>query len=109
MSGALENIGWCRPGTEGLYNLCIMEELHTVLALGAGGSTKLTDPAEGKVLRRANPKYPQQYLERIDRICGEKAEFAAFQQSAIANLRKQTGLSPGTETTQRNKGDEYHE
>ena len=58
MSGALENIGWCKPGCEGLYNICIMEELHTILALGGGGSTKLTDPATGKIIRITNPKYP---------------------------------------------------
>ena len=81
MSGALENIGWCKPGTEGLYNICIMEELHSILALGAGGSTKLTNPATGKVVRLTNPKYPQQYMERIDQLCRDKAELVAFQRS----------------------------
>ena len=81
MSGALENIGWCKPGTEGLYNICIMEELHSILALGAGGSTKLTNPATGKVVRLTNPKYPQQYMERIDQLCQDKAELVAFQRS----------------------------
>ncbi len=80
MSGALENIGWCSPGTEGLYNICIMEELHSILALGAGGSTKLTNPATGKIVRITNPKYPQQYLERIDELCQAKAELVPFQQ-----------------------------
>lgn len=81
MSGALENIGWCRPGTEGLYNICIMEELHSILALGAGGSTKLTNPATGKIVRITNPKYPQQYLERIDELCRAKAELVPFQRT----------------------------
>ena len=81
MSGALENIGWCKPDTEGLYNICIMEELHSILALGAGGSTKLTNPATGKVVRLTNPKYPQQYMERIDQLCRDKAELVAFQRS----------------------------
>ena len=81
MSGALENIGWCKPGTEGLYNICIMEELHSILALGAGGSTKLTDPATGRVVRITNPKYPQQYIERIDQLCRDKEPLVAFQQA----------------------------
>ena len=81
MSGALENIGWCKPGTEGLYNICIMEELHSILALGAGGSTKLTNPATGKIVRITNPKYPQQYLERIEELCRAKAELIPFQRS----------------------------
>lgn len=83
MSGALENIGWCKPGTEGLYNICIMEELHSILALGAGGSTKLTDPSTGKILRIANPKYPQQYIERIDALCKEKEQLVPFQRSLL--------------------------
>lgn len=37
MSGALENVGWTRPGYVNQYNICMMEELHTVLSLGAGG------------------------------------------------------------------------
>ena len=83
MSGALENIGWCKPGTEGLYNICIMEELHSILALGAGGSTKLTDPSSGKVVRLTNPKYPQQYMERIDNLCADKATIVKFQRVLI--------------------------
>lgn len=85
MSGALENIGWCKPGTEGLYNICIMEELHSILALGAGGSTKLTDPSTGKIVRITNPKYPQQYIERIDQICLDKAPLVSFQQALHTN------------------------
>ena len=79
MSGALENIGWCKRGTEGIYNICIMEELHTILALGAGGSTKLTDPETGRIVRLTNPKYPQQYIERIDSLCAEKSALVDFQ------------------------------
>jgi len=78
MSGALENIGWCKPGCEGIYNICIMAELHTILALGGGGSTKLTDPATGKIVRITNPKYPHVYLERVEQVCQNKAELVPF-------------------------------
>lgn len=51
----------------------MMEELHTVLSLGAGGVTKLV---EGGVVRRlANPKYPQEYLRNMGAIQAEKAAF----------------------------------
>ena len=40
MSGSFENVGWCISGAEGLYNIYIMEELHSILSLGAGGSTQ---------------------------------------------------------------------
>ena len=78
MSGSLENIGWCKPGCEGVYNICIMEELHTILALGGGGSTKLTDPQTGKIIRITNPKYPHVYLERVEQLCQNKAELVPF-------------------------------
>ena len=71
MSGSLENVGWARPGTESLYNIVMMEELHTVLSLGAGGVTKFVE--NGVVRRMANPKYPQEYLRTIDTIRAEKA------------------------------------
>ena len=70
MSGSFENVGWCRPGTENRYNICMMEELHTVLSLGAGGVTKTV--ADGCVRRLANPKYPQEYLNAIEEIVAEK-------------------------------------
>ena len=54
----------------------MMEELHTVLSLGAGGVTK--GVAEGCVKRLANPKYPQEYIRGIDEILAEKQNFFAF-------------------------------
>jgi oxygen-independent coproporphyrinogen-3 oxidase len=76
MSGALENVGWCRPGCESIYNICMMEELQSIVSLGAGGVTKWVDPSAGRIQRRANPKYPQDYLARIDQICKEKEEIS---------------------------------
>ena len=64
MSGGFENVGWAKPGTENLYNILMMEELCPILAMGAGGSTKITGP-DGSVRRRINPKYPKEYIERI--------------------------------------------
>jgi len=87
MTGSLENVGWCRPGFESLYNICIMEELHTVLALGGGGSTKLTDPNTGKVQRMTNPKYPYDYINAIDRIISEKAALIPFYRDCQKRLR----------------------
>ncbi len=64
MSGGFENVGWARPGTGSLYNILMMEELCPVLAMGAGGSTKLTGP-DGSIIRHVNPKYPKEYIQRI--------------------------------------------
>ena len=76
MSGSFENVGWTKPGFESLYNIAMMEELHSILALGGGGVTKLFWPKTGKIERFANPKYPQEYLRDLEKLCGEKAELA---------------------------------
>ena len=78
MSGSLENVGWARPGTGSLYNIVMMEELHTVVSLGAGGVTKLI--GGGKILRLTNPKFPQDYLSGLDKVLGQKEEIRAFYQ-----------------------------
>ena len=71
MSGSLENVGWARGGDVCLYNIYMMEELHSVLALGAGAvSKRMLSPT--KLERQCNPKYPKEYVERIDGILEEK-------------------------------------
>ncbi len=60
--GNLENVGFSLPGKEGRYNVYIMEEVHPIFAVGAGGSTKIIDPKSGKICRLFMPKYPYEYL-----------------------------------------------
>ena len=79
MSGSFENVGWTEPGAVCAYNIVMMEELQTVLSLGAGGITKLVDPGRGKIVRLNNPKYAKEYLDSWDRIAAGKREAAAFQ------------------------------
>lgn len=74
MSGGFENVGWCRPGGESIYNICMMEELHSILALGAGGVSKFIDSGSGSLKRISNPKYPKEYMEKIDHIICQKEE-----------------------------------
>ena len=78
MSGSLENVGWAKPGTESLYNIVMMEELHTVISLGGGGVTKLIDSGSGKILRLTNPKYPHDYLTAQEKLEQQRGEIAAF-------------------------------
>lgn len=78
MSGSFENVGWCRPGGTGWYNIYIMEELHTILSLGAGGSTKMVDPAKNHIERVFNLKFPQEYIQRPEKIAANQAAFRAF-------------------------------
>lgn len=67
----LENTGYTRPGYAGLYNVFIMEEVHTILSAGAGGSTKLVGP-DGHIRRIFNHKYPLEYIERFDVVQARK-------------------------------------
>ncbi len=76
MSGSFENIGWTKPGSACLYNIYMMEELHSIISLGGGGMTKINLP-DGRLERFHNPKFPQQYITRIDDVLRQKdAAFA---------------------------------
>jgi len=79
MSGSFENVGWCKPGTRCDYNIIMMEELQSVLSLGAGGITKLVEPATGKIERLNNPKYPKEYLDSAEKISTDKKKAVEFQ------------------------------
>ena len=80
--GNYENVGFALEGCEGLYNVYMMEEIHSIFAAGAGAVTKLVDyrPEDGgkPVIRRLfYPKYPYEYLK--DESTGDKcAEIEAF-------------------------------
>lgn len=73
-----ENTGYARAGTESLYNMYIMEELQTILAVGAGASTKLVDTEGGRIVRLANHKFPYEYLDKFDEILAKKQEIFGF-------------------------------
>lgn len=73
-----ENTGYARAGKESLYNMFIMEEVQTILACGAGASTKLVDTENGRIKRIMNFKYPYEYLDRFDKIEEIKREVLDF-------------------------------
>ena len=71
-AGGFENVGWCRPDTECFYNVTMMEELQTILSLGAGGVSKRVDRDTGWIERTNNPKYPLEYIGAADRLAAGK-------------------------------------
>ena len=73
MSGSFENVGWSKDGKDCLYNIYMMEELHTILSLGGGGMNKVNLP-DGTLQRFHNPKFPEQYIEQIDSVLQQKRE-----------------------------------
>ncbi len=68
MAGGYENVGWTRQGFECDYNIYMMEELQTILSLGAGGVTKLLTSDGSKIRRISNPKYPYEYNTSLEKI-----------------------------------------
>ena len=81
MSGSFENVGWCISGAEGLYNIYIMEELHSILSLGAGGSTKMVDAAHNRIERVFHPKFPLEYIQRPEKLAENLEAFRRFHES----------------------------
>ena len=77
MSGSFENVGWSRNGLDCLYNIYMMEEVHTILSLGGGGMNKVNFP-DGSLKRFHNPKFPEQYIEMIDDVLRQKEEMFAL-------------------------------
>ena len=77
MSGSFENVGWSRDGLDCLYNIYMMEELHTIVSLGGGGMNKVNLP-NGRLQRFHNPKFPEQYIESIDSVLRQKDELFAL-------------------------------
>ena len=73
MSGSFENVGWSRDDLDCLYNIYMMEEVHTILSLGGGGMNKVNFP-DGSLQRFHNPKFPEQYIEMIGDVLRQKEE-----------------------------------
>lgn len=76
--GNLENVGYAKPGSEGLYNVFMMDETHSVLGCGASAVTKLRQPGGPQIERIFNFKYPYEYLTRFEEMLKRKQRVEAF-------------------------------
>ena len=72
MAGNFENVGYALPGKACIYNILIMEEKQTIIACGAGTTTKRLFPEENRIERAENVKNVEQYIERIDEMIARK-------------------------------------
>ncbi len=68
----LENVGYTKKNHECLYNIFIMDEVHDIISVGAGGVTKITDFSYSDVQRSFNFKYPHEYVSRFNEILTRK-------------------------------------
>ncbi|MDO4393280.1 MAG: coproporphyrinogen dehydrogenase HemZ [Bacillota bacterium] len=71
-SGNTENIGYCKAGEISVYNVRIMEEEQSILALGAGGISKIYFPETNRLERVANVSNYEIYIDRIDEMIERK-------------------------------------
>lgn len=78
MEGNLENVGWSKDGFDGLYNVYVMDETHTILACGAGGVSKLREPGVNHLERIFNYKYPYEYINGFDEMLRRKEQIKTF-------------------------------
>ncbi|MDO4788695.1 MAG: coproporphyrinogen dehydrogenase HemZ [Johnsonella sp.] len=76
MAGNHENVGYCLPGYECIYNILIMEEKQSIIACGAGASSKLVWREENRVERVENVKDPDLYIRRLDEMIDRKITLA---------------------------------
>ncbi len=86
IAGNFENVGYAKVDKAGIYNILIMEEKQSIIAVGAGASTKIVLP-EGKeiqdkksgnlknIVRIENVKDVDAYITRIDEMIERKGEW----------------------------------
>lgn len=70
--GNYENIGYCKPNKECIYNIVMMEEKETIMAAGMGSVSKIYFPNENRIERVPNFKDLKEYLERVDELVENK-------------------------------------
>ena len=78
MAGNQENVGYALPGHECLYNVDIMEETTSILAVGAGAISKRIIGGEGRIERAPNVSNVSVYIDRLQDMLDRKAELFAL-------------------------------
>ena len=76
--GNQENVGWAKPGYEGLYNVYIMDETHTILGCGAGAVSKLKRAGTEYLERIFNYKFPYEYNDGLAEMLARKRAVRDF-------------------------------
>ncbi len=84
MAGAMENTGYCRDDKACLYNVRIMDEHQSTLAMGAGGISKKYYPEMNRLVRVPNVTNYQEYISRIDEML-ERKEHSYFSEDNSNN------------------------
>lgn len=88
MEGNLENVGWSKDGFDGLYNVYVMDETHTILGCGAGAVSKLKKPQSEELTRIFNYKYPYEYINGFEEMLNRKKQVKTFYDELSEYLSK---------------------
>lgn len=72
MVGHQENIGYCVPGKECIYNIKMIEEIQNIIAIGPGGVTRVLNQDTGHIEKVFNDKSVEGYISRIDEMIERK-------------------------------------
>ena len=92
MCGNLENVGYAKVDKAGIYNILIMEEKQTIIAAGAGASTKIVSEKGQKIERIENVKDVTNYISRIDEMIARKRDgIISVSYTHLCDCKPETG------------------
>lgn len=94
MAGDLENLGCCRKGAEGMYNIQIMEEHQTILGIGGAATTKVVSCSEHRLRSTFYPKDLTTYLREIDTYIKKRTHLLALVYEGNRQLRRDASEIP---------------
>lgn len=78
MSGNFENVGYAAEGCYGIYNILMMEEMQSIVAIGAGSISKMVLEG-GRIERADSVKDVSLYIEKIDEMIERKRRLFALE------------------------------
>ncbi len=81
----LENVGYSLPGKEGIYNICIIEEMQTIIGIGGGAASKWVMP-DGTITHHQNAREPSAYIAHIEQTLLKKEQALRRVLSAITTF-----------------------
>lgn len=74
MQASMENVGYAQGDSFGIYNIQMIEERQTIIALGGGASSKFVNATDWSLTSFHNPKDPRSYSQTVDSLIARKVD-----------------------------------
>jgi len=74
MQASMENLGYAHTDSFCIYNIQMIEERQTIIALGGGASSKFVNTADWSLTSFHNPKDPKSYIQSLNRLIARKVD-----------------------------------